>query len=70
MKSNEPIVPVNGSPAGKARNVLLAICLVALVAGFSGIGNPMFIGLAKAVGAVFFILFYIASIAKAAGDPT
>ena len=39
--------------------MLLIICLLGLVLGLADVGTPMFSGLARACGAVFFILFFI-----------
>src|SRR5262249_41623965 len=39
--------------------LLLFICVLGLVLGISDVGSPMFSGLARAIGAVFFILFFI-----------
>jgi hypothetical protein len=38
---------------------LLAICILGLVLGLADVGNAMFSGLARAIGAAFFILFFI-----------
>jgi uncharacterized membrane protein YadS len=39
--------------------VLLAICLLGFALGFADIGNSMFSGVARALGAVFFILTFL-----------
>ena len=39
--------------------ILLVVCILGLVLGLANVGSPMFSGLARAFGAVFFILFYI-----------
>jgi hypothetical protein len=39
--------------------VLLVISLTGFVLGLSNLGPPMFSGLARAIGAIFFILVYI-----------
>jgi hypothetical protein len=39
--------------------LLLVICVLGLLLGLGDVGNPMFSGLARAVGAVFFILFFV-----------
>ncbi len=39
--------------------ILLAVCLLGFLLGLGDFGNSMFSGVARALGAVFFILFFI-----------
>lgn len=48
--------------------VFLTLSIVAAITGFSGVGGPMVNGLGKALGAVFFILYFIARTAGQASD--
>ena len=43
---------------------LLVICLTGLVLGLSNVGPPNFSGLARAIGAIFFILTYVSRVAE------
>lgn len=46
--------------------ILLAVCILGLVLGLADVGNAMFSGLARAIGAVFFILFFITRVLEIA----
>jgi hypothetical protein len=49
-------------------HLLLGSSLLGLVVGVSNIGNPEFSGVARALGAVFFILFFITRMFKFIGE--
>ena len=46
--------------------ILLTICIVGFALGFSGLGNDMFAGFCRAMGAVFFILSFITKVIEKA----
>lgn len=50
----------------KLSNLLLIVCLIALALGFSDVGNAIFSGFSRAMGAVFFILAFITRIMEKA----
>ena len=43
----------------KFSNILIALCVLGLVLGVADIGGPMISGVARALGAVFFILAFV-----------
>jgi hypothetical protein len=49
------------------KTLFLGICILGLAVGVGNVGSPEFSGLARAVGAVFFVLFFIAGMSKIFG---
>jgi hypothetical protein len=46
--------------------ILLTACILGFVLGFSGLGNDVFVGFCRAMGAVFFILAFITKLIQKA----
>ena len=44
----------------KFANIMIALCVLGLVIGVADVGGPMVSGVARALGAVFFILAFVA----------
>lgn len=43
----------------KLSNILLALCIIAILLGLSGVGNEMVTGFSLAMGSIMFILTFI-----------
>jgi hypothetical protein len=50
----------------KLSNIMLAVCVVAAILGFSDIGSSIFSGFCRAMAAVFFILAFITRVIEKA----
>jgi hypothetical protein len=44
----------------KVSTILLVLCIVGLVLGLTEVGGPSVSGLSRALGATFFVLFFLA----------
>jgi hypothetical protein len=51
-------------------NVLLVICLLGFALGLADVGGAMISGMTRAIGAVFFILYFISRMALLFSDET